>query len=79
MSFVRFCSLDDGVYDIICMIYVYEHFFCFFIFPFYFGQMIGMERWVKKGKADMVEDLLVKLREDGLVPNIYTYNGVLFV
>lgn len=41
--------------------------------------MIGMEQWVSKEMVEMVEDLLVKLREDGLVPNIYTYNGVLFV
>lgn len=41
--------------------------------------MIGMEQWVNKQMTDLVEDLVANLREDGLVPNIYTYNGVLFV
>ena len=47
--------------------------------PFALGQMIGMEQWVNKQMTDLVEDLVAKLKEDGLVPNIYTYNGVLFV
>lgn len=42
-------------------------------------QMIGMEQCVSREIVEMVEDLLVKLREDKLVPNLYTYNGVLFV
>lgn len=42
-------------------------------------QMIGMEQWVSKEMVGLVEDLLAKLKEDKLVPNIYTYNGVLFV
>lgn len=41
--------------------------------------MIGMEQWINKQLTEMVEDLMAKLREDGLVPNIYTYNGVLLV
>lgn len=41
--------------------------------------MIGMERWVTKAKADVLEELLLKLEEDSLVPNVYTYNGIIFV
>lgn len=41
-------------------------------------QMIGMEQWVSKETVRTVENLLIKLKEDNLVPNIYTYNGVLF-
>ncbi|CAN0182648.1 unnamed protein product, partial [Ectocarpus fasciculatus] len=41
--------------------------------------MIGLERWVTIAKEDVLEEVLVKLEEDALVPNIYTYNGILFV
>ncbi|CAM9299323.1 unnamed protein product, partial [Ectocarpus sp. 4 AP-2014] len=41
--------------------------------------MIGMERWVSTAKSDVLEELLLKLEEDSLVPNIYTYNGIIFV
>ena len=34
---------------------------------------------IRDRMTDLVEDLVAKLKEDGLVPNIYTYNGVLFV
>lgn len=42
-------------------------------------QMIGMEPWVNAEKTHVLEDLLVKLKEDALAPNMYTYNGILFV
>lgn len=59
--------------------YIYLFLFvCTFLFRFV-GQMLGMERWMSEDKTVMVEDLLAKLKEDGLVPNIYTYNGVLLV
>lgn len=34
---------------------------------------------MSKEMVKMVEDLMVMLKEDDLVPNVYTYNGVLFV
>ncbi|CAM9917838.1 unnamed protein product [Pylaiella littoralis] len=42
-------------------------------------RMIGMEPWVNAEKTHMLEDLLVKLKGDALAPNMYTYNGILFV
>ena len=43
------------------------------------SQMPGMEQWMVKDKTDFLEELLGKLKEDDLEPNIYTYNGIIYV
>lgn len=41
--------------------------------------MLGMEQWMLKDKTNFLEELLSKLKEDDLDPNIYTYNGIIYV
>lgn len=41
-------------------------------------QMISFEMWVPKDKTDAMEELLQQLREDGLQPDKYTYNSVIY-
>ena len=41
--------------------------------------MLGIEQWMLKDKTNFLEELLGKLKEDDLEPNIYTYNGIIYV
>lgn len=41
--------------------------------------MLSMEQWVLKDKMSMMEELVCQLKEDRLEPNVYTYNGIIYV
>lgn len=41
--------------------------------------MLAMERWTTEDKAVMMEELVCHLKEDGLEPDIYTFNSIIFV
>lgn len=41
--------------------------------------MLGMEQWMLKDKTDTMEELVCQLKEDGLEPNLYTYNGIIYL